>query len=369
MKVVFLLNRLDSGGLENYLLRFLTYCFNRDLGLDVTIICKGEASGMKDVLAPKFIALDVAIEYIPISHLSLKNHLQLYKYLKEKQFNVLCDFGGYLSGFVMLLAFSLRIHIRIAAYRESRFQFKPTVLKRLYVAISKRLVNFFATKVLSNSVDAFRYFHPKYQKKLKYKVIQNSIDLPSKIDLNHREKFRISHGIPINSFVVGNVGRFTPSKNHAMVSKFISQINKLDDSVHFLLCGKGVQDGMTSLSAELQNVHCIDYLESLDVFYNALDLFYFPSLNEGHPNVLLEAMATGLPIIASDITAIKETSPEIVKPFLVPALNMEMTLSAFNNYRKNPSIFPSEKVSQIIIKKYASDVNFELFIEELKGSN
>ena len=165
MKVVFLLNRLDSGGLENYLLRFLTYCFNRDLGLDVTIICKGEASGMKDVLAPKFIALDVAIEYIPISHLSLKNHLQLYKYLKEKKFNVLCDFGGYLSGVVMLLAFSLRINIRIAAYRESRFQFKPTVLKRLYVAISKRLVNFFATKVLSNSVDAFRYFHPKYQKK------------------------------------------------------------------------------------------------------------------------------------------------------------------------------------------------------------
>lgn len=368
MKVVFLLSGLDSGGLENYLLRFLTYCFKNDLKLEATIICRGEASAKKGVLAPKFIALGVIVEHMPMHHLSAKKHFQLYEYLKEKQFDVLCDFGGYLSGFVMLIAFLLGIRTRIASYRESRFQFIPTVPKRVFVAVSKGLVTLFATRILSNSVESFLYFHPKYKKRKKYKVIENSIDLPGKVDLCHRENFRLSHGIPIDAFVVGHVGRFTDAKNHHMFAKFIRHINKSDNTVHFLLCGQGVQDGMTGLDTELFNVHYIDYIGSLDVFYHSLDLFYFPSLNEGQPNVLLEALAVGLPIIASDISAIKNTVPKLVDPFLVPALDMEMTLSKYNNYRENPSIYPSDHVSQIIIEKYASGVNFALFFGELKGS-
>ena len=369
MKVVFLLSGLGSGGLENYLLRFLTYCARSNLQLEATIICRGEARGKEAVLVSKFIALGVIIEHMPIHHLSLTKHYQLYKYLKEKQFDVLCDFGGYLSGFIMFIAFYLGIRIRIASYRESRFQFEATLMKRIFVAISKRLVAIFATKIISNSVDAFLYFHPKYQKGKKYKVIENSINLHEKLNICHREQFRLSNGIPIDAFVVGHVGRFTRAKNHPMVAEFISNINKSDNTVHFLLCGQGVKDGMAALDAKLLNVHYIDFLGSLDVFYSALDLFYFPSLNEGQPNVLLEAQSVGLPIIASDIRAIKNTVPELVNPFLVPALDMKRTLAMYNNYRNNPSIFPSDKVSKIIRKKYASDLNFAIFFDELKGGD
>lgn len=73
--------------------------------------------------------------------------------------------------------------------------------------------------------------------------------------------------------------------------------------------------------------------ETLKAFYQSADIFVLPSLDEGMPNVLLEAMAMGLPVVATQISGSQELVKEGENGFLVPP--------------KNPAIM-AQKLSQLI---------------------
>ena len=53
-------------------------------------------------------------------------------------------------------------------------------------------------------------------------------------------------------------------------------------------------------------------------YFRAADIFLLPSEEEGFPHVLLEAMAAGLPYVASDVGGVSEITPPVLQPFLVP---------------------------------------------------
>ena len=59
-------------------------------------------------------------------------------------------------------------------------------------------------------------------------------------------------------------------------------------------------------------------------YYAATDIFIMPSMEEGFPRVLLEAMAMGIPYVASDVGAVREISPETAQRFLVKPGDAEM---------------------------------------------
>jgi len=63
--------------------------------------------------------------------------------------------------------------------------------------------------------------------------------------------------------------------------------------------------------------------KNLVEYYNWADLFIMPSMEEGFPRVLLEAMAMGVPYVATDVGAVKELSPEIAQRFLVKPGDIE----------------------------------------------
>jgi len=102
----------------------------------------------------------------------------------------------------------------------------------------------------------------------------------------------------------------------------IEALNDLPSDVHAVFVGDGpvraeLEETAKQLSLE-QRVHFLGHRDDLDAIYPAFDVFCLPSLSEGLPRTLLEAQASGVPVIATNVGGI----PEAVCPatgMIVPA--------------------------------------------------
>lgn len=115
----------------------------------------------------------------------------------------------------------------------------------------------------------------------------------------YREKLKIE-----DKFVVGNVARFLPSKNHEFLLKIFWEIASLEPDAVLLLAGEGAeQEKVINRAKKMGIYHKIRFLGVRDDIYalmQAMDVFVFPSKFEGLGIVLLEAQCSGLQCFASD---------------------------------------------------------------------
>ena len=104
-------------------------------------------------------------------------------------------------------------------------------------------------------------------------------------------------------------------KNHETILKALSQLKELSN-IHYLLCGHGALDTyLRDLAEQLGISHMVTfagYREDILKILQTADLFLFPSYQEGLPMALLEAMASGLPVICSDIRGSRDLMGDIL---------------------------------------------------------
>lgn len=139
----------------------------------------------------------------------------------------------------------------------------------------------------------------------KVPIIYNGIDLSK---CKKKKAYNIDHKL---TFL--HIGRFADVKNHKMlIDAFSNYIKKVPDS-ELLLIGDGPL--MEEIKYKVQKLNLTDKIHFLgqksDVFsyLNLADAFIFPSIYEGMPMTLIEAMGTGLPIIATNVGGI----PSMIK--------------------------------------------------------
>lgn len=114
-----------------------------------------------------------------------------------------------------------------------------------------------------------------------------------------KEKLGISEG----EIVLLSVGDLNERKNHKVIINSLSLMQ--EKNVHLYIAGWDQLDGkLASLASELgvsDKVTFLGYTRQLSVYFSAADIFMFPSLQEGLPVALMEAMAMGVPVICSSI--------------------------------------------------------------------
>jgi glycosyltransferase involved in cell wall biosynthesis len=95
------------------------------------------------------------------------------------------------------------------------------------------------------------------------------------------------------------------------------------------IVGEGPEGShLRSISSDMERVTFFGATEDVLKFYQTADVFVFPSMKEGFPNVLLEAMSCGLPCIASDIGGVTELISDDREGFIVPKGSSEKLSAA-----------------------------------------
>lgn len=139
-------------------------------------------------------------------------------------------------------------------------------------------------------------------------------ELPEGERARIRKQIRNKLAVRDDEVLLLSVGELTPRKNHAAVIKALAEIQKkgLADTVSFryVICGQGrLKDKLQRLIEEYGlsgNVQLLGYQQDIRELLYAADAFVFPSLQEGMPMALMEAVAAGVPLLASDVRGNRE---------------------------------------------------------------
>ena len=171
--------------------------------------------------------------------------------------------------------------------------------------------------------------------------------VPSGID---RERFgrARAHGkqqpewfaCPPGALIVGSVGWLTDIKGHKYLIEAVAKLKQDFPALHLVIIGSGDRQEALLQLAELaglrDTVHFLGHRDDVEVCLAGMDLFVLPSLNEGMGRALVEAMAAGLPVIASRVGGIPAVISHEQTGLLVPPGNAGALADAIRRLLDRP---------------------------------
>jgi glycosyltransferase involved in cell wall biosynthesis len=170
-------------------------------------------------------------------------------------------------------------------------------------------------------------------------VVHNGIDRVPFEQTIDRNAVRDRMGLPREAVVAGVVGRLDERKGHRY---FLEAMKRLagEPGLHAVVVGEGREkDALFAQRRELglePRVHLVGYWASLAEALAAIDLFVLPSLMEGHPLAILEAMAAGKPVVATRVGGNHEAVEDGRSGLLVPPRDAEALAEAISSLARDP---------------------------------
>jgi len=353
-KICFLIPSVASGGIEMYLLRYLNFI---DDTKNITVLVR---SNQKGELYEEYKATGVELKFLPLGYLSLSKIRQHYKYYKKQKFDVICDFNANFAGIPLLLAKRLNVTKRIAFYRQGSDHFKSGFIKNRVNKYMNRLVFKNATHILSNSHAALEFFFPERSSAdMCFKVIYNGVNIAEYNIKESKASIRAELGIPKNAFVIGHAGRLDKAKNHETILKVFQHLQQEDFNSFLVLCGRDTEKLVSQLETLgiKEKTLLLGYRKDVPRVLKSLDCFLFPSITEGQPNALMEAMVSAIPIVASNIPSIRECVPSKFVDALKNPSDIEGLKNAVINVCQEA---PNDALAEIK-NKFDDKINFEIF--------
>ncbi len=175
------------------------------------------------------------------------------------------------------------------------------------------------------------------------RVIWNGVDISRFEPRCSRQEARRRFGLPEDSFIVGMIARFRKEKDQEGLIEAIFRLCRRGKQVFLVLAGGGPKE--RKLREEVakkglqDRVRFFPWVPSEEIPYllRAFDVFAHPSWKEGMPNAVLEAMASGLPVVVTDapgVPAIFKTSRRF--GFMVPRGQVEALTRALRELYEMP---------------------------------
>lgn len=224
------------------------------------------------------------------------------------------------------------------------------------IRIVHRRVEF---NILNNPLSRIKYENANFiiavANKIKEKLVEQGFNeekiivIPSTIKVEYfmkkninKKDFFSKFNIPENSIVAGTLAAMTEEKDPFNLIKAAEIVLKKFPEIHFLWGGEGhLEKSSIELVKKLnleKNFHIIGYCKDNISFLKSLDIFIFPSSEEGIGSVLIEAMACGLPLIGTNAGGIPELIEDGYNGLIVPKKNPEKLAEAILKLAQNKEL-------------------------------
>ncbi len=172
-----------------------------------------------------------------------------------------------------------------------------------------------------------------------FEFLPNGIDTEKFIFTEEkREQFRQQFDFK-DKIVIGHIGRFMRQKNHKFLIEVFNEILKNNASAQLVLIGEGalkqeIETQVKAFGIE-KNVHFLGARRDIPEFLSAIDLLLFPSLYEGLSVAMIEAQASGVPILTSDTVSSEVAITDRVKQISLELPGEEWATNALDMIAKN----------------------------------
>ena len=258
----------------------------------------------------------------------------------------LVEFSTPKAGFLGILAATLRgLPRRIYMLRGLKLE-RSRGLKRWILLTAERVACSCAHKVLCNSkslrAEALALGLASAAKLLVLgEGSSNGVDIVrfSPGPTSVREQFSITRDTP----VVGFVGRLTRDKGLPELVEAFDRILLAEPATHLLLVG-WFDHAEDALDPELRRrilnhprIHCTGFVADTAPYYRAMDVMVLPTWREGFPNAVLEAAATGIPVVTTESTGARDAVVAEVTGLLIPPGYPEAICESVVKLLRNPA--------------------------------
>jgi glycosyltransferase involved in cell wall biosynthesis len=279
--------------------------------------------------------------------------LQLIRLIREQKMDIIQTHGYKESFFGFILKWITRKRWICFLHGTTEENLKV----RLYHTLDKFLARFSdrivsVSQELAERIVPRRYFY-------KVRIVENAVE-PNKSKVNPLivAEWKRRFGIEKSNIIVC-VGRLSPEKGQDVLLDAARGLVNSGLNFQIVLAGNG--PSRRNLERKCFQLNLRDHIKFLgqrkdmDMVYAASDILALPSFKEGMPNVILEAMAHGLPIVATRVGSIPEILKNGVDAILVPSGNAAALQTALEDLLRNPekARFYGEAAAKVLFPRFS----------------
>ena len=318
IRVLHVVGRMDYGGAENRLLELARVTDPSGIYFDFCVLQDGPGAYANEIVKLGFGIVKCKLTKNVPGFIRRFRHL-----LRQGNYDAIHCHVYQFSGLPLRLAAKEKVPIRIMHLRTTRDAYRSGLYRLLYRKVMTGWVKRYATKIVAVSESAMTsYMGSQWKDDPRMVIIYNGLDVKPFLEVYDRSEVLSEFDISPSAQVIIHVGNFQPAKDHKTLINSAALIVARKENVHFLLVGDGpLMTEIRELAAAkgLQRyVHFAGRRNDVPRLLTASDCFIFPSKWEGLPGVVLEALAAGLPVIASDIGPNREVAEVSERVRLVP---------------------------------------------------
>ena len=292
----------------------------------------------------------------PLSLGNIKTVFQIRKLVQQEKYDIVHCHTPIVSFCTRLACIGLRrkgVRVMYTAHGFHFYSGAPLKNWLLFYPAEKLCAGLTDVLITINGED-----HRRAKRKLNAKTIEYvpgvgvDTDKFTRLQIDRAAK-RAELGIPEKAFLLLSVGELNDNKNHQAILRAFAELNRED--IHYCIAGKGPSgQALQSLARQLgvaDRFHLLGFRSDVAELYKAADIFCFPSLREGLPVSVIEAMASGLPVVAAINRGTVELVEEGKNGFLCDYTDISGFAQNIARLKDDPALLAA--MSEVSIQKAA----------------